>query len=157
MVIKWSLKYVASKSILCFISINTKNTSYLCKKIKFKILSFISFLYNCFQGTLVLSCFNFSYHICCLQRSSRGQNHIFIFVPCPFRNVPTKPNFQLDVKFQFFLRNVLYRPSFNETIVESQIFKQFCMFLLSLCWSLGFFFSFLITNIDPVIAGHLSK
>ena len=24
---KWSLKYVASKSILCFISINTKNTS----------------------------------------------------------------------------------------------------------------------------------
>ena len=39
--VKWSLKYVASKSILCFISINTKNTSYLCKKIKFKILSFM--------------------------------------------------------------------------------------------------------------------
>ena len=25
--VKWSLKYVASKSILCFISINTKNTN----------------------------------------------------------------------------------------------------------------------------------
>ena len=36
--VKWSLKYVASKSILCFISINTKNTSYLCKKNK--ILNF---------------------------------------------------------------------------------------------------------------------
>ena len=29
--VKWSLKYVASKSILCFISINTKNTSYAKK------------------------------------------------------------------------------------------------------------------------------
>ena len=28
-IVKWSLKYVASKLILCFISINTKNTSYL--------------------------------------------------------------------------------------------------------------------------------
>ena len=40
-VVKWRLKYVASESILYFISINTKNTSYLCKKIKFKILSFM--------------------------------------------------------------------------------------------------------------------
>ena len=30
--VKWSLKYVSSKSILWFISINTKNMSYLCKK-----------------------------------------------------------------------------------------------------------------------------
>ena len=28
---KWSLKYVASKSILCFVSINTRNTSYARK------------------------------------------------------------------------------------------------------------------------------
>ena len=34
--VEWSLKYVASESILCFISINTKNTSYLCKKSKLK-------------------------------------------------------------------------------------------------------------------------
>ena len=32
--VKWSLKYVASKSILCFISINTKNTSYAKNKIQ---------------------------------------------------------------------------------------------------------------------------
>ena len=38
--VKWRLKYVVSESILYFISINTKNTSDLCKKIKFKILSF---------------------------------------------------------------------------------------------------------------------
>ena len=30
-IVKWSLKYVASKLILCFISINTKNTSYTKK------------------------------------------------------------------------------------------------------------------------------
>ena len=30
--VKWSLKHVACKSILSFISINTKNTSHLCKK-----------------------------------------------------------------------------------------------------------------------------
>ena len=29
---KWSLKHVASKAILCYVSINTKNTSYMCKK-----------------------------------------------------------------------------------------------------------------------------
>ena len=39
--LKLSLKYAASKSILCFISLHIKNTSYLCKKIKFKILSFM--------------------------------------------------------------------------------------------------------------------
>ena len=39
--LKLSLKYAESKSILCFISLNIKNTSYLCKKIKFKILSFM--------------------------------------------------------------------------------------------------------------------
>ena len=38
--LKWSLKYVASKSILCFVSINTKNTL-LMQQIKIKILSFI--------------------------------------------------------------------------------------------------------------------
>ena len=32
--VEWVLKYVASKSILSFLSINTKNTSYLCKKSK---------------------------------------------------------------------------------------------------------------------------
>ena len=32
--VKWSFKYVASKSILSFILINTKNTSYLCKNNK---------------------------------------------------------------------------------------------------------------------------
>ena len=30
--VKWSLKYVASWSILCFISINTKNMSYAKKE-----------------------------------------------------------------------------------------------------------------------------
>ena len=34
--IEWRLKYVASKSVLCFISVNTKNTSFLCKKSKSK-------------------------------------------------------------------------------------------------------------------------
>ena len=32
--VEWALKNVAPKSILSFISINTKNTSYLCKKSK---------------------------------------------------------------------------------------------------------------------------
>ena len=32
--VEWSLKYVASKSVLCFISINARNTSYLWKKNK---------------------------------------------------------------------------------------------------------------------------
>ena len=39
--LKLSLKCATSKSILCFISLNIKNTSYLCKKIKFKVLSFM--------------------------------------------------------------------------------------------------------------------
>ena len=39
--VKWSLKYVAYKSVLCIISVNTRNTSHLSKKIKFKILSFM--------------------------------------------------------------------------------------------------------------------
>ena len=34
--VEWSLKYGASKSILCFISINTKITSYFWKKSKSK-------------------------------------------------------------------------------------------------------------------------
>ena len=40
-IVKRSLKYVASKSILCFISINAKNASDLFKKMKFKILNFM--------------------------------------------------------------------------------------------------------------------
>ena len=34
--VDWSLKYVATKSILCFVSINAKTTSHLCKKSKSK-------------------------------------------------------------------------------------------------------------------------
>ena len=37
--VKWSLRYIVSKSILCFISINTRNTSDLCKENKIQNLS----------------------------------------------------------------------------------------------------------------------
>ena len=32
--VEWSLKYVTSKFVLCFILVNTKDISYLCKKSK---------------------------------------------------------------------------------------------------------------------------
>ena len=87
--------------------------------------------------------------------ASFGQNHIFLYRVSSATYRPN-PIFNIGTKFQFFLKSVLCRSNINDTIVESQIFKQICMFLLSLCW-LCFFFGFLITNIDPVIAGHLSK
>ena len=92
--------------------------------------------------------------LACFANRHMGKTTYFCTMSLPQHR--PNPIFNLDTKFPFFLKSVLCRPNFDDTIVESRIFKQFCMFLLSLCWS-WFFLGSLITDIDPVIAGHLSK